>query len=171
MTFRTCDYESEVRQALKDGHWPAGCAPELRDHVRECAACGDLVLVTEAFQLARNHSAHEANIPPDLLWWRAQLQRQRIAAEQVSRPVTVAQIFAWAVSLFVAVVFVASQYRHGLQWASWWSDITPFRVLRLSPITSGNLDWSLALLIPTLGALALLVGLVVYLASEESHAE
>ena len=33
MTFRTCSYEKELTQALKDGHWPQGCGPELRAHV------------------------------------------------------------------------------------------------------------------------------------------
>ena len=171
MTFRTCQYEKELRQTLKDGHWPAGCDPELRAHVEVCAACNDLVLVTEAFQLARNHSVHEAPIPPDLLWWRAQLRRQRIAAEQISRPVTVAQIFAWAVSLLTGMVFVASQYRHGLRWGSWWSDVTISRLFRLSPVAAGNLDWSPALLIPTVGALAVLGALVVYLVSAKSQTE
>jgi hypothetical protein len=170
MTFRTCEYEKEVRRALKDGHWPAGCAPELRNHVQQCAACNDLVLVTEAFQLARNQSVHETSIPADLLWWRAQLQRQRIVAEQVSRTVTVAQMFAWGVSLFAAIVFVASQYRHGLRWASWLSEITAFHFTRLTPLASG-LDWNFTLLIPTLVALALLFGLVVYLLSEKSQTQ
>lgn len=171
MTFRTCQYEKELRQALKDGHWPAGCDPELQVHVKRCAACNDLVVVTQAFQLARNHSVHEAPIPPDLLWWRAQLRRQRIAAEQISRPVTVAQIFAWAVSVLASVVFVASQYSHGLRWGAWWSDIALSRFSRLSPVAAGNLDWSPALLIPTLGALAVLGALVVYLVSEKSQTE
>jgi len=167
MTFGTCSYEKEVRLALKSGHWPAGCAPELRDHVRQCDSCNDLVLLTEAFQTARRDSANEASVPPGLIWWRAQLRLRRSVAEQVSTPVTIAQLFAWAISLVAAVAFVVSQYHHGLRWASWFSDLTP-NFLRLSPIISDHLGWSLIVLIPTLGALALVAGLVVFLVAEKS---
>lgn len=168
MTFRTCAYEKELRQVLKDGHWPAGCLPELRDHVEACASCSDLVLVTEAFQLARKNSAPEVPQTSNLLWWRAQLQRRRAAAEQVTRPITVVQTFAWAVSVLAAVVFAVSQYHHGLRWANWWSEVAPLRLLHLAPIATQSLDWNLFLLIPTLGALALVGGVVVYLVSEKS---
>ena len=168
MTFRTCAYEKEVRQALKDGHWPAGCLPELREHVQKCASCSDLVLVTEAFQKARKDFSPEVPQTSNLLWWRAQLQRRRAAAEQVTRPITVAQTFAWAVSVLAAVVFAISQYHHGLRWANWWSEVAPLRLFHLAPVATQNLDWKLFLLIPTIGALALFGGVVVYLASEKS---
>jgi hypothetical protein len=168
MTFRTCAYEKEIRQALKDGHWPAGCAPELRDHVENCANCSDLVLVTEAFQIARRSPAPPASSTPDLIWWRAQLRRQRIAAERVSRPITVAQVFAWLITLVAAGGLLAWQYEHGLRWASWLSDISIMRVLRSSALFNASFDWNLVLLIPTLAALALVSGVVVYLVSEKS---
>jgi hypothetical protein len=168
MTFRTCTYEKEVRRALKDGHWPAGCLPELREHVQQCASCSDLVLVTEAFQQARKRASQEVPQTSNLLWWRAQLQRRRAVAEQVSRPITVAQTFAWAVSVLAAVVFAISQYHHGLRWANWWSEVAPLRLFHLAPTAAQNLDWNLFLLIPTISALALVGGVVVCLVSEKS---
>ena len=168
MNLRTCSFEKEILDALRSGHWPEGCAPELRAHVDACASCSDLVLVTQAFQQARNESAKEAPLgAPGLIWWRAQLRRRSEATARVSRPVTVAQTFALLVTLIVAVVFVASQYSHGLQWATWWAEITPSRTLHLLG-SSAKLDWNLALLLPGVGILALLSGLVVYLASEKS---
>jgi hypothetical protein len=166
MTFRTCGYDKEIQEALKRGHWPAGCAAELRDHVRRCDSCSDLVLLTQAFQIAKSSSNTEANIPPNLIWWRAQLRLRRAAAEQVSAPVTIAQLFAWAISLVAAVGFVVSQYHHGLRWASWFSDLTP-DLIRLSPVLSSHLDWNLVVVIPTIGALAVVAGLVVFLVSEK----
>lgn len=166
MTFRNCSYEQEITQALKDGHWPDGCAPELRDHVAECAGCRDLVLVTEAFQTARSESSNQMPAgSASLLWWRAQLRRRNAAAEQVSRPVTVAQIFAWLVVLLVSSLFAASQYNHGLHWSAWGP--SSWRVLHLVSAGLGDFDWNLALLIPTIGGLAILSGLVVYLVSEK----
>jgi hypothetical protein len=173
MTFRTCPYEKELTQALKSGHWPKGCGPELRAHVDACGNCSDLVLVTQTFQDAQSESERAALCgSPSLLWWRAQLRRRNAATERVSRPITIAQTFAWVVTVFVGVVFVASQYRHGLQWASWWSELVPPRALHLLlptlPIGSGQGDTNLLLLISGCGVLALLSALVVYLASEKS---
>jgi hypothetical protein len=168
MRFRTCGYEKEVTQALKDGHWPQGCGPELRTHVDACGNCSDLVLVTQTFLGARSESEQCAPCgSPSLLWWRAQLRRRNAAAERVSRPITIAQVFAWLVTVLVGVVFVASQYRRGLHWASWWSELMPLRTFHLLSIGSGQVDWNLLLLISSFGVLALLSALVVYLASQK----
>ncbi len=168
MTFRTCSYENELTRALKDGHWPEGCGSELRSHVDGCGSCSDLVLVTLTFQSARRES-EQARLSgsPSLLWWRAQLRRRNAATERVSRPITIAQIFALFVYALLGVVFVASQYRHGLHWASWWSELVP-RALHFLPAVSGHADLNSFLLISGFGLLALLSGLVVYLASEKS---
>jgi hypothetical protein len=169
MTFRACSYEKELSQALKDGHWPEGCGSELRAHVDACGNCADLVLVTQTFQSARSESERAAPCGlPSLLWWRAQLRRRNAATERVSRPITIAQTFAWFVVVLMGVVFVASQYRHGLHWASWRSEFVPARGLHLLLSGSGQGEWNLILLISGFGVLALLSGLVVYLASEKS---
>lgn len=167
MTIRTCSYETEVAQALKAGHWPDACTPDLRTHVAACRNCGELVLVTEAFQQARSQSG--TAVPADwagLLWWRAQLRRRNAANQRTSRPISVAQSFALFVNLAVAIVFVAGQYHHGLRWSSWWSELELARVLGRFAIGS-RLDGN-ALLVGCLGMLALLSGLVVYLVSEKS---
>jgi hypothetical protein len=169
MTFRNCSYETELTQALKDGHWPQGCDPELRAHVDGCGNCSDLVLVTQAFQVARKEAERAApGGSPSLLWWRAQLRRRNAAAERVSRPITIAQTFAWLVTVLVGALFVASQYRHGLQWATWWAEFVPARPLHLLSSGSGFAAWNSLLLISGFAVLALLSGLLVYLASEKS---
>ena len=169
MTFRSCSYEKEIAQALKDGHWPNGCTEELRAHVASCAACGDLVLVAQAFQEARSESAHEPSLgSPSLLWWRAQLRRRNAAAQQISRPVTIAQTFAFIVTVLVGIGFVTTQYQHGLRWGTWWSETTASRALHSLSIGSALLDARLLLLVPSLAALALLSGVVVYLVSAKS---
>lgn len=169
MTFRSCPYEKEVARALKDGHWPDGCTAELRAHVASCGSCGDLVLVTQAFQEARNESAHQPSSgSPSLLWWRAQLRRRNAASEQINRPITIAQTFAFIVTVLVAIAFVATQYQHGLRWGTWWSEAVVWRALHSLSIGSALLETRLLLLVPSLAALALLGGLVVYLVSEKS---
>lgn len=169
MTFRTCCFEREIAQVLKDGHWPEGCGAELRAHVDACSNCGDLVLVTQTFQKARSESERAApSGSPSLLWWRAQLRRRNAATERVVLPITMAETFAWLVVGLVGVVFVASQYRHGLQWASWWAEFVPSQPLHTLLSGSGQIGWSFVVLISGFGVLALLSGLVVYLASDKS---
>jgi hypothetical protein len=169
MTFRTCSFENEVTQALKDGHWPEGCGPELRAHVETCANCSDLVLVTRTFQSARSESEREAlRGSPGLLWWKAQLLRRNAATERVSRPITIAETFALVVYVFVGAVLVASQYRHGLKWSSWWAEIAPARAFHFLSTGSGQVNPNLLLLIFGFGVLGLVSILVVYFASERS---
>lgn len=168
MIFRTCSCEKEVAQALKEGHWPDGCTRELRAHVAACANCADLVLVTQAFQCTRSESARESSAGSSgLLWWRAQLRRRNAATEQISRPLTIAQTFAFIVTALVGIGFAASQYQHGLRWGAWWSEATLSRLLHLLSLASTTPGGNLVLLVPGLGALALLGGLVVYLVSEK----
>lgn len=166
MTIRTCSFETELARALKAGHWPDGCTPDLRAHVAGCRNCSELVLVTQALQQARSESG--ATAPADLagvLWWRAQLRRRNAANRRASRPISIAQSFAVFVNAAVAVVFVAWQYRHGLRWASWWREPELARVLLGFDIGS-RLDGN-ALLISSIAMLALLSGLVAYLVSEK----
>ena len=164
---RSCSYENEVTDALKAGHWPEGCAPELRTHVETCARCGDLALLTQTFQRAKIESVHGA-LPaaPGLLWWKAQLRRKNAATERVNRPITIAQTFAWMVTSLVGVVLIASQYNHGVRWASWWAGLEFAKLLHFSP--GSALNGNLLLIIPGLGILALLSGIAVYVASEKS---
>lgn len=170
MMFRSCPCENELARAMKDGHWPDGCGPELRSHVDTCSRCSELALVAQTFQRAR-HETESATLPgsPSLLWWRAQLRRRNAATERVSWPLEIAERFALLLYLFVGVIFVASQYRHGLHWASWWSElVVPSRAPHSLPVASALVDWNPLLLISGFGVLVLLGGLVVYLASEKS---
>jgi hypothetical protein len=168
MMFRSCSYEKEVAEALKSGHWPDGCGRELRGHVETCGSCSDFVLVTEAFQRARTESvSSQESLPtsPGFLWWRAQLRSRNEAAKKISTPITIAQIFAWLVTLLSMAILVASQYRHGLRWEGWWSELAPSHAFHAASLAAERFDWSFLLLAPSLGALVLLSGVVVYLAS------
>lgn len=169
MTFHACSFDREVSQTLKAGQWPDGCAPDLRAHVETCSSCSDLVLVAQAFQNARRESIRQdPSGSASLLWWRAQLRRRYAATERVNRPITIAQIFAMLVTVLAAVVFAASQYHHGLHWATWWPGLAPARLLHLAPGTSGKPEWDLLLITPSLGLLVLLGGILAGLDSEES---
>jgi hypothetical protein len=166
MMLRPCTREKELAEVLARGGWPDGCAPDLRAHAGACRSCGDLVLVTEAFQKARSGAIGAASVPsPGSLWWRAQLRRRTAAVERIGRPILGAQIFALTTCLLVAAVFLASQARRGIGWLTWLEQLPQAGVLHLdvlSPSTLFGSGWSL-LLIPVLATLALLGGVAVYL--------
>ncbi len=171
MTLSPCSHEKEVSALLAQGGWPQACAPELRTHVRACRACGDLVLVTETFKRARADAAGAAILgSAGALWWRAHLRRRNAAVERVGKPLLGAQIFALAINLLLAVGFLVSQARHGFRWLTWLEELPQEHTLHLDvlwPSALFNSGWSLVWLIPLLATLALLGGVVVYLASEK----
>jgi hypothetical protein len=171
MILSPCSREKEVAELVALGQWPHACTPELRAHVAACRSCGELVLVTSAFQRARAQAAGTAKLgSPGVLWWRAQLRRRNAAVERVGKPILGAQIFALAIYLLAAVAFIVSQARHGLNWLSWLAQIPQLSSLHLEDLWSSvliNSGWSLLVLIPALATLALLGGVVVYLASEK----
>jgi len=187
MILRTCPREKEVKELLERGQWTAAAAtaPELRAHVGGCRSCGDLVLVTPAFQQARAEAAGEARIgSPGVLWWRAQLRRRNAAVERIARPIMGAQIFALAVNLVLAVAFVGWQARHGLAWLTRLEMLPQTAALHLDALHLDSV-WTSSLwpstffgsglgslltpmvMIPAAATLALLGGVVVYLASEK----
>jgi hypothetical protein len=171
MMLRSCPREKEVRELVALGHWPQACAPELRAHVNQCRSCGDLALVAEAFQQARVQAAGSATlIAPGVLWWRAQLRRRNQALERIGKPLLGAQVFALAFTLLLAVGFVVWQVRQGLGWLSWLWQFPPAHMPNLAGLWSSGLfssAWSWVVLIPILATVALLGGVVVYLAAEK----
>jgi hypothetical protein len=175
MRLSACPREKEVKELLQRGQWPQACAAELCAHVEACRSCGELVLVTSAFQQARAQATGAAKLgSPGVLWWRAQLRRRNAAVERIGRPILGAQIFALAVNLILAVVFVVWQARHGLAWLTRLEQLPQAAAIHLDslwPSMVTGSGWSSLLnpmvMIPAAATLALLGGVVVYLASEK----
>jgi hypothetical protein len=175
MRLRSCRFEAEVKQLLELGHWPHSCAEELRAHVAGCRACGDLVLLTQAFRGARAESSAAATPPPaSVLWWRAQLRRRNAAVKRIQRPLLGAQVFAFAVTLAILAGTVMYQAIHGISWmaalAGWFGSLKQspaFRLDALWTFASGQSGATLVYLLPGAAMLLLLGGVVVYLATEK----
>lgn len=170
MTLRSCPREREMNQLVERGQWPQASAAELRDHVRACRACADLVLVASAFQRDRTEAVASANPgSAGVLWWRAQLRRRRAALERIERPLVGAQIFALAVSLLAALGFAGFEARHGVAWLSWIEGLPQAATVQLADISSSGFlssGWTW-LLLAAAATLALLGGVVVFLSSEK----
>jgi len=171
MTLSPCTRENEVKEILQRGHWPQACPAELRTHVSVCRACGDLVLVSEAFCKARGQAAGSARLgSPGVLWWRAQLRRRNAAVERIGKPLLGAQIFALCVTLALTAGFVAFEARNGIAWLGWLQELPQAGSLHLEalwPSTMFSTGLSPMVLIPAIATLALLGGVVVYLAAEK----
>jgi hypothetical protein len=165
----SCAREKEVAELLERGHWPQACPPELRQHVDTCRGCGNLVLLTQTFQRARTGTAGMARLEsPGVLWWRAQLRRRNAAMERIGKPLLGAQVFAVAVSLIVVAGFLARGPGRGLLWRAWLEEIP--RSLHLGvlwPSALPTFEGGLWLMVPVLAAVAVLGGVVAYMASEE----
>jgi hypothetical protein len=85
-------------------------------------------------------------------------------------PLYGAHIFALAINLFIVVAFLAYQARNSLSWLSWLEQLPEAYSLHLNNLSQSallNPGWSLMVLIPALATLALLGGVVVYLAVEK----
>jgi len=165
----TCAREAEVREALYRGKWPDGSTSELRNHVVACRVCSDLVLVAESLQLARADASAAPRLQaPGVLWWRAQLRKRNAAVEQIDKPILGAQLFAFAVIIALGVVAVAWQARQGHRLSAWIKDL--LRALDFGSLLPASFEhggggfW---VLVPVLATIALLSGVVVYLASEK----
>ena len=135
-----------------------------------CRTCGDLVLVTASFQRARTEAAGEARIgTPSALWWRAQLRRRNTAVERLGKPLLGAHIFALLICLLVGLASLADQARHGVAWLTWLEGLPQDFPIHLNQLWTSvllNPGWSSMVLIPAIATLAMLGGVVVYLASE-----
>ena len=178
MKLASCVREKEVREMLASGQWPAACLPELRAHVSHCRACGDLVLVSEAFRHARAESLAAARpVPPALLMWRAQLRRRNAAVERLGRPLLGAQIFAFMVVAVAALSFLGFEARSGAEWITlgYWRDcltqLPQIAVLQWESLSAGasaGVGWGGIVLASALATLILLGGMAVYFATDRS---
>ncbi len=92
-----CEYEAEVLAAISQSRWPARVDESLRLHVAGCQACSDLVTVTSAFDGAYEELVATAALPDAGRVWRmAQLRVRHEAVETAGRPITAAQVIAFA---------------------------------------------------------------------------
>ena len=164
MRFGACAREREIEELLHRGQWPGACSDELRAHVAGCRSCRGLILVKQALGGERLKAAGEARLEsPGVLWWRAQLRRRNAALERIGRPILGAQIFALAVCLASAIVYVLLEARRGFDWLAWLADLP--RALHLGALMPGSLaTWiafSMAAIVAVMG------GFIVYLGSDK----
>jgi hypothetical protein len=170
MSFGMCNREKELAQALRAGHWPNACTDELRAHVAACNACSQRVLLAQAFRRERAIASAQPRLDsPGALWWRAQLRRRNAAIQSINRPILGAQVFAVAVALIAAAVFLVSQLRNSVGWLAWIADAP--RALHLQALLPQSMQnaTGVALLVGCLLAVVAIAGGFAALASSDKR--
>ena len=115
-----CEFESEVLAAVLQSRWPESVEANLRAHAAACTICSDVAAIAGAVDNAREDLRAGAIVPDSgRVWWLAQLRARREAAEAAGRPITAAQViaFACAVGLLGACFGATSLwFQSGLRW-------------------------------------------------------
>jgi hypothetical protein len=161
----TCTREREISLLLRNGYWPQACPDDLRTHIATCRTCSDLILVTEALQASRKQTADLPRLEaPGAIWWRAQLRRRSAALEKMTRPILGAELFALGMALVVVAALVVWQAGN---WSAWFAELPA--VLHLDALVPSSMleSSTLWIVVPLLATIALLSGIVVYLASDK----
>ena len=161
----TCAREREVTQLLHQGYWPDASPAELRAHVESCRVCSDLVVVSQAFEAAHRQTAPMPNLESaGALWWRAQLRRRNAAIEKVGQPILGAQIFALMISVVVAGAMIVWKGNTLKAWLEGLPRALHFDAL--VPVALSQSTGLAGILIPVFATVALVSGVVVYIATE-----
>lgn len=95
-----CELESEVLAAVVQNRWPERVDASLREHVAACPICVDVVAIAGAIDNDREQLRAHAAVPDSgRVWWLAQMRARREAAEAAGRPITAAQVIAFACAM------------------------------------------------------------------------
>ncbi|MDR3725333.1 MAG: hypothetical protein P4K83_12725 [Terracidiphilus sp.] len=137
MNLGNCTHKEELSRILARGAWPLAASAELQAHVAECRDCSARLRLTLGLRALRSESIAAApQLPPGLIWWRAQIRRRHEAIERVGRPLIAGQILALAAGLCILCIAWLPQ-RHSFQpssfqpssfsiwWANLWSAAAP----------------------------------------------
>lgn len=92
-----CEFEADVFAAVAQSRWPERVEARLREHVAACGVCSDVAAVAGAFEGARDELVSCAAVPDASRVWRlAQIRARREAIQAAGRPITAAQVSAFA---------------------------------------------------------------------------
>jgi hypothetical protein len=99
----SCPFEADVLAAAAASRWPDGVDAELREHALDCEICAEVAAVAAAIG-AESVSMRDTVSVPDSgrVWWIAQLRARREAARLACRPITAAQVIAFACAMGLA---------------------------------------------------------------------
>jgi hypothetical protein len=95
-----CEREAEVLAAVLQSRWPDRVDDSLRAHVAACAICADVTAIAGGIDEDRELMRVNAVLPDSgRVWWVAQMRARREAATAAGRPITAAQVAAFACAM------------------------------------------------------------------------
>lgn len=95
-----CEFEAEVLAAVIQSRWPERVDAALREHTAGCAICSDVAAIAGAIEDSRDELRAEAVVPDSgRVWWLAQMRARREATKAAGRPITAAQVIAFACAM------------------------------------------------------------------------
>ena len=94
MNLPNCEREAAVLRAVESNNW----TEELRSHADTCEVCSEVTLVAHYLQADAQETMAEAPLPDaGLIWWKAQRQARREAAERATLPIVILERVSWGV--------------------------------------------------------------------------
>lgn len=165
MNVRECPFEAEILAEAMQSRWPDQTNAGLRAHVAECTSCSEVAAIAGLMAAAREvETAHSEIADAGRVWWRAQLRARREAAKCAGRPITAAQViaFACAAGLLGACFGATSAWFQSLVGALV-SSISGLRLPQLGP-SLGAVVAQYGVWLAAGGALLVVIPTAIYLA-------
>lgn len=118
-----CSRELEIEQAARAGELDQ----PMREHLRTCASCADLVRVSAWMRDFAALPLHRALPDPSQVWWKAQLVRRWEAERRAAAPIDAMQHVETGAGLVALVVLFYLFWPRVEQWlvklAPPWADL------------------------------------------------
>jgi hypothetical protein len=156
-----CRYELDVTRAAREGRWTEA----LQSHLASCEDCQAAASVAGFMEMLAEDDVRVRALPSaSAVWLKAQLLRDTLAAERISRPFTV---FQW-----LAYFVVASGWAGLMTWKwdvvrQWLLSFTPTRVIQsASGLTAPSIPLAFYAGIVVLASLTMFLALHTILAEE-----
>jgi hypothetical protein len=155
-----CGFESDVLRAIEEDRW----TDSLRDHLTTCEECVAAMLVAPWMGRFAKMSDREHILPdPSVVWLKAKLLQGSVEAARVSRPLDIAQIFAYFV--------VAGGWAALLTWRwdalmAWGTSLTPAGIVATAASRAPSLSLSFFAAVIMLASITGMLALHTILAEE-----
>jgi len=160
-----CEFESVALAAALQSRFPERVDADLRAHVAGCTICSDVVAIANAVDGAREEMRDRVIVPDaGRVWCLTQIRARRENAEAAGRPITAAQLiaFACAVGLLGACFGATStRFQSALGWIT--SSASGFHAKAVLPSAMGLFVQHGALIL-AMAAAFFLISTAVYLA-------
>jgi hypothetical protein len=109
-----CSHEADVIEASVRTGMTQVDSPGLREHLKVCADCREVLHLVEALRTSERLAAAEAGLPTaSQVWWRARVRARLEAAHCAERPISVVQSLAAAIVAGVAASIVGLGWLNG----------------------------------------------------------